>query len=826
MYPLKSSSDRGSRSPQTCEWLLDHPEYKAWTLEPQGLLWVRGKPGSGKSTLMNFAVESSKKQSRDFLVAAFFFHGQAKGLSLRRSMLGLLRSLLHQLLKQSTSLCAKFHAAYRSKREQEGLEREPPERCDWQLAELQDFFLEEVANAQDVPAIRIFVDAMDESRRDENGGEASEDIVKFLELLSSGVGRCPIGVCASSRHYLVTQPSHGRQIRVEDSNTKDISLHVQMELQNCQYISRDLREEIVTASANIFLWARLVTRQVVILYRNTLNKGTITRLVRETLLKSKTLDDVFKNILYNLQEAGSSQTIHLMRFVCFAERPFSSRELRSALNFEEAMSLSPEEVPEALDTTETIEFLSGGLVEFQKQDEEYVAQFIHQTVKEFLEQEGFKILDVSIPPAKVIGNAHRDLSINCAKYLSNEAVHNRRTYQSSEELLSDFPFLNYAIHSVFIHAEAADAKGSLEEEAREFLTLFKRDKSYSFWVSMYRTLYPYSSRCPESDSTFLHMVSAYNISSCARLLLADLNGGSIDVRDNLKRTALHWAASEGNDPILNLLLENRPPADIEAKDKYERTPLHMACYAGRKDMVEKLLLSGAYIEQQEMSGWRPLHRAVDGGHESVVKLLLEKNADIEAKDSSECNALLRAAKWNHGSILQLLLEKGANVKAAANSRETALHAAASRGNETNVRLLLERGAEVDAKMEDGKTPLFFAAEKGWVDVTRYLLSKSANAKATMPRGETPLHFAASFGHFQVADLLVRSGADVTARAVYGGTPLHAAAYGGYEKTVALLLRSGADVSAKMDDGETPLDEAGVNGSIKRMLENWTNTGHL
>ena len=59
---------------RTCRWLLKEPKYRDWldmnkTVEHHGFLWIRGKPGSGKSTLMKFAVGSARKAKTETVVS-------------------------------------------------------------------------------------------------------------------------------------------------------------------------------------------------------------------------------------------------------------------------------------------------------------------------------------------------------------------------------------------------------------------------------------------------------------------------------------------------------------------------------------------------------------------------------------------------------------------------------------------------------------------------------------------------------------------------------------------------------------------------------------
>ncbi|KAL8382735.1 hypothetical protein RB595_006496 [Gaeumannomyces hyphopodioides] len=61
----------------TCEWLLKHETLKQWIRQPRGLLWIKGKPGSGKSTLMKYALGALPFiYGTDTRAFSFFFHGR------------------------------------------------------------------------------------------------------------------------------------------------------------------------------------------------------------------------------------------------------------------------------------------------------------------------------------------------------------------------------------------------------------------------------------------------------------------------------------------------------------------------------------------------------------------------------------------------------------------------------------------------------------------------------------------------------------------------------------------------------------------------------
>ncbi|KAM0293640.1 hypothetical protein ACHAPM_011606 [Fusarium culmorum] len=89
---------------KTCSWFLKHPDYLEWLDSKKqshhlGFLWIRGKPGAGKSILMKFIYTKMKRNDTPLkaLTISFFFN--ARGKLLEKSVLGMYRSLLLQLLE-------------------------------------------------------------------------------------------------------------------------------------------------------------------------------------------------------------------------------------------------------------------------------------------------------------------------------------------------------------------------------------------------------------------------------------------------------------------------------------------------------------------------------------------------------------------------------------------------------------------------------------------------------------------------------------------------------------------------------------------------------
>ncbi|KAK4212764.1 hypothetical protein QBC37DRAFT_374701 [Rhypophila decipiens] len=90
----------------TFEWIWTNEEvgFPSWINNDQPLFWIRGKPGSGKSTIMRYiwdhpnlsALTDSGTTGRPKIKAAFFFY--YRGTHLQKSFEGMLHTILLRLL--------------------------------------------------------------------------------------------------------------------------------------------------------------------------------------------------------------------------------------------------------------------------------------------------------------------------------------------------------------------------------------------------------------------------------------------------------------------------------------------------------------------------------------------------------------------------------------------------------------------------------------------------------------------------------------------------------------------------------------------------------
>ena len=176
----------------TCEWIFETSQFRQWRKRSDlpshnGVLWIKGKPGAGKSTLMKHIWQNGSQYFRDHVTVAYFFN--ARGETLEKTPLGMLRSITHQLLEYDL-LYERFLPRFRDKEKKH-------ERWEWREAELKDFLLLQAKTPQLQPLL-IHIDALDECR------EADvREVVSFLEKMSKCAleANVTLSICLSSRHY-------------------------------------------------------------------------------------------------------------------------------------------------------------------------------------------------------------------------------------------------------------------------------------------------------------------------------------------------------------------------------------------------------------------------------------------------------------------------------------------------------------------------------------------------------------------------------------------------------------------------------------------------
>lgn len=157
-------------------------------------------------------------------------------------------------------------------------------------------------------------------------------------------------------------------------------------------------------------------------------------------------------------------------------------------------------------------------------------------------------------------------------------------------------------------------------------------------------------------------------SEVVRLMLE--KGASVDVEDNMGRTAIHFAATRS---IADFELIFESGGDVDVADKIGRTALHWASASGMTYVVSRIIsASKELVNQGDKDDWTPLLWAARGCNstlqkvsssvqEDTIKLLLDSGADpcVTTKGLDHDWSPVKVARY-HGvdsRVIRLLEEK-------------------------------------------------------------------------------------------------------------------------------------------------------------------------
>ncbi|KAH0845847.1 hypothetical protein FOPE_11040 [Fonsecaea pedrosoi] len=273
------------------EWLHSsrHPIY-----------WVSGKPGSGKSTLIRELDErahnmlSLSASGNDTVLKASFYFWYA-GTNDEKSMSGLLRTLIHQLLLPHLDLVDQVVSASKWEASLSGCSRLHA----WEENELVEVLCRTIQHLGSSKQILLFIDGLDEHAGSDDQQQEALDLIHRLALSQN------VKACVASRPYNIFRDEFQEcpQLRLEHLTRNDMqlyvhgklgqNLHFQRQLQREPQLLDNLTTEIISRARGVFLWVHLVVRDLLRVLRD---GGRGKHLFRELESIPLDLDDYFQRI--------------------------------------------------------------------------------------------------------------------------------------------------------------------------------------------------------------------------------------------------------------------------------------------------------------------------------------------------------------------------------------------------------------------------------------------------------------------------------------------------------------------------------------------------
>ncbi|KEF62369.1 uncharacterized protein A1O9_00341 [Exophiala aquamarina CBS 119918] len=745
----------------TCEWLGNHPTYKDWAShrrleESHGLLWIKGKVGCGKSTIVkHIFLRPSSKACR----IAFFFN--ARGGPEEKNAYGLFKALLHQVVGNYPHLSTVLIKRYKLKKRQSG-------KADvlWSLPELRELLHDVILNAGKTP-IEIFVDALDECNETE-----IRSVVTFFSWCSSDAiaHNTTLRICWSSRHYRHVSVQHHFQILVENMNSADITLWVQRHLAGGDHLWEHFGAQIVAKANGIFLWSVLVVNKIRKLADKGLPNSKISRVIDDM---PSELNELYRNVLETLDPDLTEDAIAMISCVLFAFEPLEVDSIRFIMEF---MGKKPPKMLKHLEgfAMEKSKFalyvteVSGGLLEVittesgrpstleaalsQKSLRRSIVQPIHESASNFLLNQGLlRLLKVN-EDWNVRQNAHLQIYQACARILSTREMrcvllrpkrffsHTPKLVESGRQWLGT-PLLNYVMKRIFKHLEEGCASISsgfyaVRNTSGVLIARSSVIDTMRNWMSVNAVMFMSRRRLDRLAEALSMEWEMNELDFCAlddhSGLCALLQHGEHPNDNELDKVIIALAHHGLDEQIVGYIKRQREANETPPFSRFSgialesaikghhystvkllmengeiQRPIHLilAIQQGQVDIVHHLLKNGGSANQSAM-GKIPLIEAISVGRIDIVNKLFDYGAEINREYKGNY-AICEAVNRGRGDIVQTLLDHGA-AATYAGSNKIPINQAVSLGFEAIAELLLKHGASVSMYDDEGETALMKA----------------------------------------------------------------------------------------------------------------------
>ena len=478
-----------SRHPGTCTWILDRPEFKAWTnsdLETAAtrMLWLTGIPGAGKTVLSSFVIDKCSEISYQKPLASelYFFFKLTDGD--KNSVLAVTRSLVYQLY---SLFPARLASDIISLRDGSGKDHALSDQRLWDLF---------VKHAKGISGLVIVLDALDEC-------DGVDVLLRRLKLLLQ-VSCVKIFVVSRREEEIALELEDCPQIFIgHECNKADIHSYVTTSIEEIpRFRGKPVQQRMIGALSSghggMFLWAYLMIKELKEL-------GTAKQVDDALSSLPQGLENLHERIITrldaNLRGAHRQLARSILMWVVCAVRPLRLVELQEVLRFEigDGKTNDPSLVDddEYLYSEKDVEMACGALVVSRNQ----TLQLVHLSTKEILTRRPLQMLsdDPRLAFYVDVQEASPHMAAQCLSYLKThldgtesltrpnlEAVPRLQLTEEnydSTALLDNSPFIDYASISWQVHLIDSKLRLGLERFMRQLQLLLTYDLT-KLWIEL------------------------------------------------------------------------------------------------------------------------------------------------------------------------------------------------------------------------------------------------------------------------------------------------------------------------------------------------------
>ncbi|KAH9165412.1 hypothetical protein EDB89DRAFT_2076826 [Lactarius sanguifluus] len=675
----------GAHHNGTATWFTRCDAFNGWGASG-GLLWVHGKPGSGKSILSSVIIQDMDNVCKAGFASMAYFYFDFKDTGKQDSH-ALLSSLLIQLSDQSDVYCDILLDLYSTHR------RGSVQPNDDALTQC----LKTMLVALGKTPIYLIVDALDECPNTSGMPSPRERLLRLVKDLVE-LKLSNLRMCVTSRPEIdiriALEPLVPLRICLHDESGQktDIANYVSSVVYSDSRMRRWRAEErdlvVGTLSAKADGMFRWVFCQLEVL-RHCFPSSVLQTL--EELPES--LDETYEHILKGINKANKAHAYRLLQCLTVAVRPLRVDELAEVMAVDfSARGLG---VPKLNanwrweDQEEAVLSACSSLVAVVDNGHSRVVQFSHFSVKEFLTSNR-----LATSSLEEVSRFHIRLeSAHTILAQASLGVLLRLDEQVNRDSITGFPLARYAAEYWIDHVESKNVLSYVKDGIDH---LFNPDKPHlAAWIWLSDVDRPWRFGRPWRS------------------------GSSGKGPAQPDAPPLYYAVRSGHRALVEHVLSGRPQ-DVNAKGGHYGTALHAAVSQRDAEVVWLLLENGADVNIRGIWDQTPLHRASVEGLTNVARWLLDRGVDVNAQQYNPSTPLLLAALNGRLEVAEMLLEHNAEVNAGDQNGRTLLHKASEGGNLELVRLLLKHGGNANARDKQGRTPFDLAKGGGKAEIIRVL----------------------------------------------------------------------------------------------------------
>ncbi|KAF4997385.1 hypothetical protein FDECE_12093 [Fusarium decemcellulare] len=797
----------------TSQWLLSSPVFKQWhDGRDDGILWIRGVPGAGKSVLAARLVDHLS--SEECPVLHFFFRHTIQS---NHRPEAALRDWIAQILPYTPPLQLALKNLTSEPISVDSVDSLSTVEL-WHLLRL---------GLQSIPKAYCVVDALDEMDH-----SALEPFLQFLDQMGN-IHPDRLKLIITSRP-IATIEKIVRNLRLLDIRLSkeavnpDIStyLHHRLGCSTLPVESHDaIINEMLKKTDGLFLYAKLAMDTIAGL-------ETLSEITETLTTMPVNLSVMYGNLLReHMGRTGLPEGLYILvlQLVTHATRPLRLLEIADCIKVTQ---------PQYGEDTGTIKSLirtcCGPLLEVLPDE---TVRVVHHSLTEYLFGLTRSSADQDIPVFEP-GPTHNLLALLCLSYLQAgclDSVEVGKSVFGSELALvrqQEFPpFTNYAGNNWHVHIEKATMQGFPQEMANKsiFSLLAKSEYverlavlgGHGDWKGSLRG----QTMTPETE--VLLFAIRFGLTSFIEALLNRNGEAAAYEGTRFTDPPLHQAVVKGNGEIVRLLIKHG--AKLDHYNSEGKTPLHLALgYTYRQirrhrqiqrhsAAVELLLKAGAdpwrklgenkKIYDNTVGGrdpYPPIHKAFSTCDETITKLFLP-HIKTEAVAQKALGWVINGSK--NLKVVRSILDLGLMDINARVRGQTPLFEACTQLDPKTISVLLEAGADPNMPYDEA-----------WWSESRAGSKKGANVLHALT---APSHYNNHY-HEGTSDdatrecfrLVLAAGANVNQVDRHKDTALHKARS---PLVAQILLDAGADASAMNRDGETPLHVAGTVDVLEMLL---------